>query len=65
MHAEVINGVTVVRGLLNCQSNTVILHQQLVDQIVSTIVPYIQNNRSMYYILNGQVVSLYTFKIKF
>lgn len=65
MHAEVINGVTVVRGLLNCQSNTVILHQQLVDQIISTIVPYIQNNKSMYYILNGQVVSLYTFMTAF
>lgn len=55
---EELNGVTVIKGLLDSQYETLILNQSFLNEC-SKIFEYFESNDFMYFMMNGQKITLY------
>jgi DNA gyrase subunit B len=55
---EIINKTPIIRGLINCKSQTLILSDKLLIDS-KRIIDYINRNKSMYYTMNNNIMSLY------
>lgn len=59
MDVEVINDIPVIKGLIDGKYQTLFLNQQIISEC-NILLEYIKKNDSMYYMLNNNIVSLYT-----